>query len=172
MTNIRSADADAVIIWGITPSAGLAQAAYVQLGVNKPVYQSHGVANEAFFEAAGPAASGVIAPMGRLLVADELSADDPQKAIIDQFIADYTEAFGSSPSSFAGHAFDAWLVGTNAIESAGTEPQALRDAIEATTDLVGISGVFTMTPDNHSGLTADALIVAVANDGRWNLYAE
>jgi len=172
MTNLRAADADAVIIWGITPSAGLAQAAYVQIGVNKPVYQSHGVANSAFFEAAGPAAEGVLAPMGRLLVADQLSADDPQKEVIDQFIADYTEAYDAPPSSFAGHAYDAWHIGVTAIEEAGTDPEALRDAIEATTDFVGISGVFTMTPENHSGLTADALIMAIAEGGRWNLYEE
>lgn len=172
MTNLRAADADAVIIWGITPSAGLAQAAYVQIGVGKPVYQSHGVANSAFFEAAGPAAEGVLAPMGRLLVADQLPADDPQKEVIDQFIADYTEAYDAPPSSFAGHAYDAWHIGVAAIEEAGTDPEALRDAIEATTDFVGISGVFTMTPENHSGLTADALIMAIAEGGRWNLYEE
>ncbi|HET8780254.1 MAG TPA: ABC transporter substrate-binding protein [Agromyces sp.] len=172
MTNIRASDADAVIIWGITPSAGLAQAAYVQLGVGKPVYQSHGVANDAFFEAAGPAAEGVLAPMGRLLVADQLPADDPQKEVIDAFIADYSEAFGTPPSSFAGHAYDAWKIGVAAIEEVGTDPEALRDAIEATSDFVGISGVFTMTPENHSGLTADALIMAIAEGGRWNLYEQ
>ncbi len=172
MTNLRSADADAVIIWGITPSAGLAQAAYVQIGVGKPVYQSHGVANSAFFEAAGDAAEGVLAPMGRLLVADQLPADDPQKEVIDQFIADYTEAFDSPPSSFAGHAYDAWKIGVAAIEEAGTDPEALRDAIENTSDFVGISGVFTMTPEDHSGLTAEALIMAIAEGGRWNLHEE
>lgn len=172
MTNLRAADADAVIIWGITPSAGLAQAAFVQIGVDKPVYQSHGVANDAFFEAAGPAADGVIAPMGRLLVADQLPDDDPQKAVIDQFIADYTAAFDSPPSSFAGHAYDAWKIGTAAIAEAGTDPESLRTAIEETSDFVGISGIFTMTPENHSGLTADALIMAIAEGGRWNLYEQ
>ncbi|WP_173923233.1 ABC transporter substrate-binding protein [Agromyces sp. Marseille-P2726] len=172
MTNLRAADADFVIIWGITPSAGLAQAAYVQIGVGKPVYQSHGVANDAFFEAAGDAAEGVIAPMGRLLVADQLGDDDPQKEVIDRFIADYTEAYDTPPSSFAGHAYDAWKIGVAAIEEAGTDPEALRDAIEATSDFVGISGVFTMTPENHSGLTADALIMAIAEGGRWNLLEE
>ncbi|MEV1129175.1 ABC transporter substrate-binding protein [Agromyces sp. NPDC049794] len=172
MTNLRGADADAVIIWGITPSAGLAQAAYVQIGVGKPAYQSHGVANAAFFEAAGDAAEGAIAPMGRLLVADQLEEDDPQKEVIDEFIADYTEAFGNPPSSFAGHAYDAWKIGVAAIEEAGTDPEELRDAIEATSDFVGISGVFTMTPENHSGLTADALILAIAEGGRWNLHEE
>lgn len=172
MTNLRGANPDFVIIWGITPSAGLAQAAYVQIGVGKPVYQSHGVANAAFFEAAGDAAEGVLAPMGRLLVADQLEEDDPQKEVIDQFIADYTEAFGNPPSSFAGHAYDAWKIGVAAIEQAGTDPEELRDAIEATSDFVGISGVFTMTPENHSGLEADALILAIAEGGRWNLHEE
>lgn len=168
-TNIRNAGADANIIWGITPSAGLAQASYRQLGIEAPVYQSHGVANAAFFEAAGDAAAGALAPMGRLLVADQLPADDPQLEVINQFVADYSEAFGTSPSSFAGHAYDAWMIGVAALEEAGTDPAALRDAIEATEGFVGISGIFTMTPENHSGLTADALILAEAHDGRWNL---
>ena len=64
MTNVRASDADAVLIWGITPSAGLAQKAYVQLGVNKPVYQSHGIANAAFFDAAGEAADWRYRPDG------------------------------------------------------------------------------------------------------------
>ena len=110
--------------------------------------------------------------MGRLLVADQLEADDPQKEVIDQFIADYTEAYGSAPSSFAGHAYDAWKIGVAAIEEAGTDPEELRDAIEATSDFVGISGVFTMTPENHSGLEADALILAIAEGGRWNLHEQ
>lgn len=172
MTNLRGTDSDAVIILGITPSAGLAQAAYAQLGVGKPVYQSHGVANSAFFEAAGDAATGVIAPMGRLLVHDQLEADDPQKAVIEQFVADYTEAYGEAPSSFAGHAFDAWQVGVAALEEAGTDPAALRDAIEGTSGLVGVSGIFTMTPDDHSGLGTDALVLAEARDGRWNLVQQ
>lgn len=168
-TNIRNAGADANIIWGITPSAGLAQAAYRQLGIEAPIYQSHGVANSAFFEAAGDSAEGVLAPMGRLLVADQLPSDDPQLEVIEQFVADYTDAYGESPSSFAGHAYDAWMIGIAAIEQAGTDPAALRDAIEATDGFIGISGIFTMTPENHSGLTADALILAEARDGRWNL---
>lgn len=172
MTNVRGSDADAVLIWGITPSAGLAQAAYMKLGVNKPVYQSHGVANSAFFDAAGEAATGAIAPMGRLLVVDQLAADDPQREVIEKFKADYSAEFGDQPSSFAGHAYDAWHIAVNALTEAGTDSAALRDAIENTTGFVGISGIFTMTPEDHSGLDASALILAEAKDGRWNLYKD
>ncbi|MBC7441556.1 MAG: ABC transporter substrate-binding protein [Ramlibacter sp.] len=171
MTNVRGSDADAVIIWGINPSAGLAQKAYVQLGVNKPVYQSHGISNQAFFDAAGDASNGVIAPMGRLLVADQLAADNPQSKVIDQFKADYSKAYGDQPSGFAGHAFDAWHIAVNAITAVGTDPETLRGELE-TAKWTGISGVFTMTAKNHSGLDASALILAEAKDGRWNLLKD
>lgn len=169
MTNIRNADADANIIWGITPSAGLAQASYAQIVGDVPVYHSHGVANEAFFESAGSAAEGVIAPMGRLLVADQLSDDDPQAEVINQFIEDYTDQFNEAPSAFAGHAYDAWQIAVLALEEAGTDPHDLRDAVENITGFVGISGIFNMSPENHSGLDTSALIIAEARDGRWNL---
>lgn len=168
MTNIRSSEADVVIIWGINPAAGLAQKSYVQLGVNKPVYQSHGIANQAFFDAAGASSDGVIAAMGRLLVTEQLNADNPQRPVIEKFQADYTAAFGEQPSTFGGHAFDAWHIAVNAIKKAGTEPNALRDELERA-EFVGISGVYKMTPENHSGLEASALILAQAQGGRWTL---
>lgn len=171
MTNIRSSGADAVIIWGINPSAGLAQKAYVQLGVDKPVYHSHGISNQAFFDAAGDAANGVIAPMGRLLVADQLAADNEQREVLETFKADYSEAFGEDPSSFAGHAFDAWHIAVNAIDEVGTDSEELRAAIESA-EFVGVSGIFKMTAENHSGLDASALILAEAQDGRWNLVKD
>ena len=171
MTNVRSSDADAVIIWGINPSAGLAQKAFRQLGVNKPVYHSHGIANQAFFDTAGDAANGAIAAMGRLLVTDQLDADNPQRAVIEKFQADYSAAYGEQPSTFGGHAFDAWHIAVNAIEKAGTDANALRDELEKS-EFTGISGVFKMTPENHSGLEASALILAEAQDGRWNLLKD
>lgn len=172
MTNIRASSADAVVIWGINPAAGLAQKAYVQLAVNKPVYQSHGIASPAFFEAAGEAANGVIIPNGRLLIVDELTDKDPQRDIITKFQADYQAAYGEPASSFAGYAYDGWNIAMKAIEKVGTEPGALRDAIEGTTDLVGVSGIYTMTPENHSGLDASSLILAEANAGGWSLYKD
>ncbi|MDJ0348644.1 ABC transporter substrate-binding protein [Cryobacterium sp. PH29-G1] len=171
MTNVRGSDADAVIIWGINPAAGLAQKAYVQLGVNKPVYQSHGIANQAFFDAAGDSANGVIAAMGRLLVTEQLPADNAQRPVIEKFQADYSAAYGEQPSTFGGHAFDAWHIAVNAIEKVGTDANALRDELEQA-EFIGISGEYKMTPENHSGLDASALILAEAQDGRWILLKD
>jgi len=100
MVNLRDAEADAVVIWGIPPAAALAQNAYVQLDVGAPVYQSHGIGNQVFLDEAGANADGVLAPLGRMLVADQLDDDDPQKEVVTQFIADY--ARGRLPAAMHG----------------------------------------------------------------------
>lgn len=169
MVNIRDADPDAVVIWGIPPAASLGQVAYRQLGVEAPLYQSHGIGNQVFLDSAGPDADGVIAPLGRLLVADQLPDDDPQKEVITQFIADYEETQDESPSTFAGHAYDGFMIAVNALREVGTDPNELRDAIEGVSDWPGISGVFTMTPDDHSGLSKDALVMVTVENGTWQL---
>lgn len=168
LTNIRSDPSQAVIIWGITPSAGLVQAQYDSLGITKPVYQSHGVANTAFFDTAGADVANVKAAMGRIMVVDQLPDSDPQKPVIDKFVQDYTAKFGESPSSFAGHAFDAWQLAVAGITKAGTaDKEALRAAL-ATASFTGVSGIFAFSPENHSGLDASALVIVQARDGRWN----
>lgn len=169
MVNVRDANPDAVLIWGIPPAAALAQKAYVQLGIDKPVYQSHGIGNQVFLDEAGESAEGLLAPLGKMLVADQLPDDDPQKEVVNTFVSDYEAKWDKKPSTFAGHAYDGFWIAVNAIEEAGTDPQALRDAIEATADWPGVSGIFTMTPEDHSGLTKDALVLVEIQDGGWTI---
>ena len=169
MVNLRNADADVNVLWGIPPAAGLAQRAYDQLGLTTPVMQSHGIGNQVFLDTAGDAAAGMVAPLGRLVVADQLPADDPQKEIITAFVEDYTAEYGQGPSTFSGHAYDAWQLAVDAISEVGTDPQAVRDHLENVTDFTGISGTFTMTPEDHSGLSKEALVLVTVENGQWQL---
>jgi branched-chain amino acid transport system substrate-binding protein len=57
----------------------------------------------------------------------------------------------------------------DALEVAGADRAALRDAIEATEDYVGVSGVFNMSPEDHTGLTKDAFVIVVIEDGEWSI---
>ncbi len=167
MVNLRNAAADVNVIWGIPPAAGLAQKAYRQLGITTPVMQSHGIGNQVFLDTAGQQADGLIAPLGRLVVADQLPDDDPQKEVIEQFVADYTEEYGMGPSTFSGHAYDGWQLAVDALKEVGTDPQQVRDHLEQVSDFIGISGVFTMTPEDHSGLQAEALQLVTVEGGEW-----
>ena len=169
MTNLRASNPQAVLIWGIPPAAGLAQKAYKQLGLNVPVYQSHGIGNQAFLDTAGDSANGLLAPMGRMLVADQLKADDPQKAVVTKFIADFKAKYNANPSTFAGHAYDGFMIAIEALKKAGTDAAKLRDALEATSKWPGVSGVFSMTPTDHSGLTKDALVMVTVENKAWKV---
>lgn len=169
MVNIRNANADAVVIWGIPPAAGLAQKAYAQLAVGKPVYQSHGIGNQVFLDTAAESADGLVAPLGRLVVAAQLPADDPQKKVITDFVDAYRAKYSAAPSTFAGHAYDGFQLAVDALRNAGTEPDAIRQHLEGITDFVGVSGTFTMSPDDHSGLTAEDLVLVTVAGGKFQL---
>jgi branched-chain amino acid transport system substrate-binding protein len=169
MVNLRNARADMNLIWGISPAAALAQKAYQQLGITVPVVHSHGIGNQVFLETAGTAGDGLVAPLGRLLVADQLPDSDPQKAVLTKFLVDYDRAYHSRPSTFAGHAYDAFQLAVEAFKAVGTDRQKVRDHLERVKGFVGVTGVFTMTPDNHSGLGKDALVLVTVVDGAWQL---
>ncbi len=169
ITNLRAANADAILIWGIPPAAGVAQKAAVQLGVNVPIYQSHGIGNQAFLDTAGDSANGLRAPLGRMLVADQLKDDDPQKPVVTKFIADFKAKYNANPSTFAGHAYDGFMISVEALKKAGTDKAKLRDALEGINKWPGVSGVFTMTPTDHSGLTKDALVMVTVENKSWKI---
>ena len=172
MVNLRNAAADVNVIWGIPPAAGLAQRAYAQLGITTPVMQSHGIGNQVFLDTAAESANGLVAPLGRLVVADQLPEDDPQREVISAFVEDYTAEYGEGPSTFAGHAYDGWQLAVDALREVGTDPQALRDHLEGVEDFVGISGIFTMSPEDHSGLSKDALVLVTVENGEWTLLPD
>lgn len=169
MVNVRNAGADATVIWGIPPAAGLAQKSYTQLGVGKPVYQSHGIGNKVFLDTAAESADGLVAPLGRLVVAGQLPESDPQKKVITEFVDSYKARYGANPSTFAGHAYDGFQLAVQAFGAVGSDKKAVRDYLEGVTDFVGVSGTFTMTPQDHSGLTAEDLVLVTVANGQFEL---
>jgi branched-chain amino acid transport system substrate-binding protein len=131
------------------PAGGRArQKAYRQLGRRAPVMQSHGIGNKVFLDTAGASADGLIAPLGRLVVAGQLPEDDPQKKVITEFVAAYQAAYNERPSTFAGHAYDAYQLAIDALTKVGTDKQKIRDHLEGVKNFVGVSGVFSMTPQD------------------------
>lgn len=172
LTNIKNAaGVQAVLNAGFGQGPSVVTRNYQQIAVGLPLYQSHGVASEGFIDLAGSAAAeGVRLPGTALLIADLLADDDPQKPVVAAYIADYEAAFGDAPSTFAGYAHDAFAILVDAIGRAGSsEPDAIRDAIEATSGLPGTTGVVTMTPEDHLGFDLSAFRMLEIRDGAWTL---
>ena len=130
VTKVKASGAEAIINWSIEPAQSIVIKNARQIGFKGQIFQSHGFGNIEYVKAAGEAAEGVIFPAGRLLVVDALPNNHPQKAVLMKYKKDYEAMFKEDSSTFGGHAYDAMLILTKAIEKAGsTDKEALRNAI-------------------------------------------
>ncbi len=169
LVSIREKNPQAVICWGTNPGPAILATNMRMLGMKIPLFMSHGVANMEFINLARSAANGVVFPGGKLLVADKIPGTDRQKKVLTQYIKDFTKAYGKGPNTFGGHAWDAFMMVVKAIEKVGGDRDKIRNSLEQTKNFVGISGVFTMSPRDHNGLTQSCLAMIEIKDGKWVL---
>ena len=169
ITNIEASGAEAVVCWGTNP--GPANIAIALEGTGIPCFASHGIANTKFIELAGDASEGVIFPSGKLIVADQLPESDLQKDVLLQFIDDYESKYTDKTcNTFAGHAYDALSMLVIALEEAGdADREKVRDELEKIEDFAGTGGIFSMSADDHCGLSEGCMVMVKIEDGGWVL---
>ncbi len=170
LTKIRSLKPEAIICWGTNPGPAVIAKNMRQLGIEIPLYQSHGVASKKFIELAGEAANGVMLPTGKILVAGSLPDTDPQKPTLLKYIADYEEKYKIAVSGFGGYSWDGLEILAQALEKAGADRAKIRDEVEKITGHVGISGIFRFSPQDHNGLNKEeAFVMVKIVDGDWQV---
>ncbi|TAH48232.1 MAG: ABC transporter substrate-binding protein [Betaproteobacteria bacterium] len=176
-----AAKPDAILVVGSGSPAALPQTALVERGYKGQIYQTHAVANQAFLSVAGKAAEGAILPVGPVVVAEQLGDDHPSKKPAREFARKYEAQFGAgSLSAFAGHAYDAFRLVEAAIPVAlakgrpGTPEfrAALRNAIESNKDVVGVHGVFNMSPTDHFGLDKRSYVLVRIENGGYKRVSQ
>ena len=174
LTNIRNkAGVQAVVNPGFGQGPAIVTRNYRQLGINMPLYESHGVASKQFVELAGPAADGVRLPAAALLVADKLPDNDPQKPVVVAYSRAYQQKTGQAVSTFGGHAYDGLMILVQAMQRAKSADKAkVRDEIEKTKGYIGTGGIVNMSPTDHLGLDLSAFRVLEIKNGDWTLVPE
>jgi branched-chain amino acid transport system substrate-binding protein len=167
---------EAIMMGTSATPAALPVVALRHRGFKGGLYGNHGIVSPAFIKVGGAAVEGTIAVTSPLVVYDQLPEGNAVKPVAAAFMADYTAKFGpQSVSPFAGYSYDAMLLLKNAIPAAlkagkpGTDAfrEALRDALEATHGLVGVSGVYDMSPTDHNGQDDRAAVLVEVKDGAW-----
>ncbi len=174
VTKLKAANVQALINWSIEPAQSIVIKNARQIGFNGQIFQSHGFGNIKYVEAALPAAEGVIFPAGRLLVVDTLPKDNRQKAVLMKYKKEYElKNRGEEVSTFGGHAYDAMLILTKAIEKAGsTDKEAVRNAIENLKDVVGTAGIFNFSAQDHNGLDINSFEMLTVKNGKFAVLPE
>ncbi|MGD9941991.1 MAG: ABC transporter substrate-binding protein [Burkholderiaceae bacterium] len=171
LTKIRNRPGvEAILVGGFGQALALVTRNYGQLGIKIPMYQAHGAASKAFIKLAGPASEGVRVVSPLLVVADKLPDSDPVKKVAMQYDKTIRGITGAEASTFGGYSHDALMLIVDAIKRAGSaEPKAIRDALEATRGLVGVTGVFNMSPTDHLGIDDKSLYMVDIRNGEWRV---
>jgi branched-chain amino acid transport system substrate-binding protein len=173
LTKVKSQDVQAVVNWSIVPAQSLVAKNMKQIGLNVPLFQSHGFGNIKYVQAGGEAANGTIFPCGRLLVADMLPDSNPQKKLLLEYKKDYENQYKEETSTFGGHAYDAVLILVEGIKKAkSADKEKVCEAIENLKGLVGTAGIFNFSSQDHNGLGMDAFEMLTVIDGKFAIYKE
>lgn len=169
LTKVRKSGAEAIVLWTAGKEAATIAKNAKDLGIDIPLYGSHGIARKEFIDGAGAAAEGVRFAAGKILV-PELHGEGSEAFTVAQGFSDRFEAaYGDAPSTFAGHAYDALYLIVEAAKRIDGDitATALRDELEKTTGFVGIGGTFNMTAQDHNGLIEDDLTMIEISNGKW-----
>ncbi len=171
LAKVKAQNVQAVVNWSIEPAQSIVAKNMRQLGMEQPLFQSHGFGNISYVTAAGKAAEGIIFPCGRLFYAEQLPASHPQKQLLINYKRAYEARYKEDASTFGGHANDAFLIITEALKRAGTtDKYKVRDAIESIKGFAGTGGIFNFSPTDHTGLTLDAFEMFTVKNGEFVLY--
>lgn len=167
------------VFTGTSGSAGaLPLLELAKRGYKGRVYGTHGLVNNAFVKVVGSAGNGVEVPAGPVVVAEQLEASNPIRAISLEFLDNYRKLYHSEPEGlFESYGYDAYRLFADAAKRAKGEPgtaeyrQSLRAAILSTNGLVQTNGVLNFKPGDYYGYTNDerAVVMVRLENGQWQL---
>jgi len=175
---VMAANPDVVVVGGSGSPGATPHIALAERGYKGQIYHNHGTVNLPFIQNGKKSVEGAIAPTGALIVAEELPANFPTKAVSMDFVKRYESTFGAgSRNAFAGYSYDGVMLLNAAVPVAlkkakpGTPEfrEALRDALEGAKNIIGTHGVYNMSASDHNGLDARARVLVHVDNGQWRL---
>ncbi|MEW6400621.1 MAG: ABC transporter substrate-binding protein [Chloroflexota bacterium] len=119
----------------------------------------------------GDMVNGVVFPASKVLDPQSLPDDDPQKAVALEIAARYEAAYGAPLGQLSASGVDALNLVANALMTSGADRVKLRDALEQTTNYVGLGGIFSFQPDDHDGTALESQAIYEIRDGKFMLVS-
>jgi branched-chain amino acid transport system substrate-binding protein len=167
----RDAKAQVILCWTVTPAGVVFLKQAQVLGIDPDVLLMHGygfVANK-YMELAGSSADRLLLLSQKFVVGPDLPDSDIAKKPILALETDYRARFNRAPNQFVAQTYDAIGLARVALAKGGKDRAKVRDALENITDYACASGVFTFSPQRHSGLGKQNLVIVRWGDGRFHL---
>ncbi|MGZ5434254.1 MAG: ABC transporter substrate-binding protein, partial [Thermoanaerobaculia bacterium] len=142
LTTLKSTNPEVVFVPGYYNEIGQIAIQARDLGMTMPLAGGDGWESPKLIEIGGKALEGSF-------YSNHYHVDDPSPAV-REFVQKYQERFGATPDSLAALGYDSARVLADAIKRAGTtDGPKLRDAIAATQNFSGVTGIITLGPDRN-----------------------
>ena len=176
-----SARPDAIFVGAAGTPGALPHVQLIERGYKGPIYHNHGDVVGDFIRVGGKSVEGAIAATGPMMVAEQLADSNPVKKVSVEFNKLYEGKYGAdSRNPFSGYLYDAFLLIQHAAPQALAKARpgtvefrtALRDASEASKEVVGTHGIYSMSPMDHNGLDARARVMVRVENGAWRRLAQ
>ncbi len=143
LTQMRDQKPDVIYIPGYYGEVGIIARQARELGMNQPLLGGDGWDSPELWKLGGES-------LKNAYISNHYSADNPAPEI-QNFVKNYTAKFGVAPDSLAALAYDSAKVLADAIKRAGgTDSAKLKDAINATKGLAGVTGSITLDTDRNA----------------------
>lgn len=151
LTAIRDLKPDVIYVPGYYQEVGVIAKQTKQLGITAPLLGGDGWDSPQLWDLGGDSLNGSF-------ISNHYSVDDPTPVIQD-FVKRYKAKYnGTAPDAIAALGYDAMMVLADSIKRAnGTECAALRQAIAATKDFKGITGIITVNEERNAVKSAVVL---------------
>ncbi len=142
LTKVKFAKPDLVYVPGYYTDVALIGRQARELGVKAPLAGGDGWDSAKLYEIAQGALDGGF-------FSNHYSAENPSP-VVQEFAKKYEAAYQAKPDAFAALGYDAALLAIDAMKRAATlDPGAIRDAIEQTTTLQGVTGTIRLDADHN-----------------------
>jgi branched-chain amino acid transport system substrate-binding protein len=180
VAKLISARPEAVLVAGVAAGAALPHMQLVDAGYKGPIFHTHGSASGAFTQIGGKRVEGALIVGPMLLVLDEIADTVPTRKVALEFVSSYERQFNAKPPIFGAGVYDAGLLLARAIPEAAKKGKpgtaefrsALRDALEATRDMVTSQGIVNVSPQDHSGFDRRGQALITVRDGKFVLVRD
>ena len=156
LTAIKNKNPQAIYVPGYYTDVALIARQARELGMKQPLLGGDGWDSSKLYEIGGKAIEGSF-------FSNHYSPDDPSPRIQD-FVKAYKARYGAVPDGLAAQGYDAAMVGFDAMNRAADgSGAAVRDAIAATKDYPGVTGIITIDA-NHDAVKP--AVVLEVKDGK------
>ena len=154
LTSLKASKSDAIFVPGYYGEVALIARQAKQLGIKVPLLGGDGWVGDSLLKVAGNALDGSFY--------SSHFSDADQTPAVQEFVKKYKAKFGGSPDDMAALGYDSAMILADAIKRAGgTDGAKLRDAIAATKNFKGITGVITI--DEKRNASKSAVIMTIEN---------